>query len=389
MSDIRRLLIANAQQEEITFTEVEYAGFDGSAFVDLGVGATQNTKTYIRFYNTQASGSNIYGNAENPYYYTAIANSNKLIFGYSSTDYSTNSTTCTLNTWHTVEFAKSGITLDNTSIQSFSSALDFSINDLYLGAVKGLSTKFYGRVSIARIYESSILVHEYIPVKLSNGIVAFYDNVTQTIKYPTGTLTAGREIHRVTSLTSSNKAYIDTKIASWNNTIEEEIKCTIETQSSGYRNWWGAYDKWTSDGRQVPNIGTYHALKTPASFKAGTTSTSGVVDIGIQYGETGIYELKGNTVSWSEGTSATFDRLTSQPFTMNQSIGLFCTHKGSSFDQFGNVTIFYAKFWLNSILVGHFQPARDENNTGFMFDEVTHAIFDNAGSGSFACGADL
>lgn len=384
MSDLRRLLITKAQQQDLTYTEVEYATFDGNTFVDLGVGATQNTKTYIRFYNTQASGSNIFGNAENPYYYLGIANSNKLIFGYSANDYSSNSTTCSVNTWHTVEFEKSGITLDNTLIQSFSSANDFSISDLYLGAVKGLATKFYGNIAIVRIYESTVLTHEYIPVKLSNNTVCFYDNVTHAIKYPTGTLTAGREIHRVEYLRNTGSAYINTQIASWNNSLELEIKCTVESQS-GTRSYWGGYDKWSGDGRQVPNITTWSSYKVASNFVA----QSGTLNLGIANGQTGIFSLKGDTISWSEGTSATFDRMESQQFTMNQAIVLFCQHRGTTFDQFTTTSIYYGKIWINSILVGHFQPARDENNVGFMFDEVKHAIFTNAGSGSFSYGADL
>ena len=153
---------------------------------------------------------------------------------------------------------------------------------------------------------------------------------------------------------------------------------------SGTHSWWGAYDTWSSSGRQVPNITTWSSYKTANSFKAGTSSTSGTVSLGITNGQTGIYSLKGDTLSWSEGNTATFDRLTSTPFTMNQAIVLFCQHRGTTYDQFATSSIYYAKFWLNSKLVGHFQPAHDENNVGFMFDEITHQIFDNAGSGSFS-----
>lgn len=384
-----RNILQTLSYTQPTYTEVEYATFDGSAYIDLGVGATQNTKAYIRFYNTQASGSNIFGNAENPYYYIGIANSNKLIFGYSGTDYSTNSTTCSVNTWHTVEFEKAGISLDGTLFQSFTSADDFSISNLYLGAIKGINTKFYGRIAIVRIYESTVLTHEFIPVKLSNETICFYDKVTQTIKYPTGTLTAGREIHRVDYLRNTGSCYTKTGITTWDNSLELEIKCTVEQQSSGTHSWWGAYNTWSSSGRQCPNIPTWSNLKPTTSFKAGTSSTSGTADIGIDYGQTGVFLLKGDTISWSAGTSAAFDRLTSNPFSITQEIALFCQHRGSTYDQWATTSIYYAKFWLNNELVAIFQPARDENNTGFMFDEVSHNIFDNAGSGSFLYGNDL
>ena len=40
----------------------------------------------------------------------------------------------------------------------------------------------------------------------------------------------------------------------------------------------------------------------------------------------------------------------------------------------------------NDTLVRDYIPAIDSDNVGFMFDRVTHTIFDNAGTGSFTYG---
>ena len=45
-----------------------------------------------------------------------------------------------------------------------------------------------------------------------------------------------------------------------------------------------------------------------------------------------------------------------------------------------------SRWWDGNILVRNYVPAIDSNNVGFMFDRVTHTIFDNAGTGSFAYG---
>lgn len=389
MSRFRNIL-QTLSYTQPTYTEVEYATFDGSTYLNLGYQANVNTKVFTKFYNTKSGGCEILGDINNPYFYIASSSSNYLAYGFSSID-TTTTTAMALNAWHTVKMDKTGIVLDWNSVATFSSPASFTSQNLYLGAVNtsGTPTPLAGRVSIVTIYENDILIHNYVPAKDDNGTVCFYDKVTQRAIYPTtGTLSGGREIHRVDYLRNTGSSYIKTGILTWDNSLEEEIKCTVEQQSSGTHSWWGAYNTWSSSGRQCPNIPTWSNLKPTTSFKAGTSSTSGTADIGIDYGQTGVFSLKGDTISWSAGTSATFDRLTSTPFSITQEIALFCQHRGSTYDQWATSSFYYAKFWLNNELIRNFQPAYDENDVGFMLDEVEHVIYDNAGSGSFSYGND-
>lgn len=400
MKDFRRLLIAKAQEQEVVYTELEYAQFDGSTYIDLGIKADLNTKAYIRYYDTKnAAASLIFGMAGggvngfgiwNTYY----NNNHKFMYSFSNVSITADTApTTTTNVWHIVTLDKTGVTMDGSVIASFSVNTPFQTEEnLWLGALPHFQDayRFEGRISILRLYENGVLAHEYVPAKDANNVVCFYDKVKKRLLYPaTGTLTGGREIHRVEYLRNTGSSYIKTGILTWDNSLELEVKCTVEQQSSGTHSWWGAYNTWSSSGRQCPNIPTWSNLKPTTSFKAGTSSSSGTADIGIAYGQTGVFLLKGDTISWSAGTSAAFDRLTSTPFSLTQEIVLFCQHRGSTFDQFTKTSIYYAKFWLNNEVVVDFQPARDENNVGFMFDELTHHIVDNAGSGSFTYGADI
>lgn len=46
----------------------------------------------------------------------------------------------------------------------------------------------------------------------------------------------------------------------------------------------------------------------------------------------------------------------------------------------------WAKLYSNDVLIRDFIPAKDQNGVGFMFDKVSHTIYDNAGTGSFDYG---
>ena len=45
--------------------------------------------------------------------------------------------------------------------------------------------------------------------------------------------------------------------------------------------------------------------------------------------------------------------------------------------------LYYCKIWDDGALVRDFIPAIDENDVGFMFDQVSHTIYDNNGTDVF------
>ena len=179
---------------------------------------------------------------------------------------------------------------------------------------------------------------------------------------------------------STGTQYIDTGIVNWNNTLEYEIKLSIE-QQSGIKTYFGNYDGWSTSKNNVPNISTWTNYKIASNFRAGYDSNSGT-DIGISNGQIGTISLKGNTINWSEGSSLSFDR--GYDFTVPTSIFLFAQHSENNVTELATTKIYYAKFWLNGELVRNFIPVmRNSDGKVGMYDTVTRQFFTNAGTGEF------
>ena len=183
---------------------------------------------------------------------------------------------------------------------------------------------------------------------------------------------------------STGTQCIDTGIANWNNTLEYEIKLSIQQQQSEIKTYFGSYDEWSTSKNNVPNISTWTRYRVASNFRAGFSSNSGT-DIGIKNGQTGTISFKGNTISWSEGSSSSFDR--GYDFTVPTSIYLFAQHAGNSVAEHAITKIYYAKFWLNGELVRNLIPAmRNSDSKVGMRDTVTGQFFTNAGTGEFIAG---
>ena len=181
---------------------------------------------------------------------------------------------------------------------------------------------------------------------------------------------------------SHGTEYIDTGIGNWNNTLELEIKVSIQEQNSGTRTYFGAYDKWKNTGHAIPGISTYTSYRLGTSFIAGWSSSNGA-NIGIQVGQIGVYSLKGNLISWSLGTEATFNR--GDSFTMNgPNLVLFAVNANGSISEHSKTKLYYTKIWLNSVLTRNFIPCkRKSDNVIGLYDMVSRQFFTNSGTGDF------
>ena len=184
---------------------------------------------------------------------------------------------------------------------------------------------------------------------------------------------------------STGTQYIDTGVVNWNNTLEYEIKLSIEPQS-GIKTYFGCYDEWSTSKNNVPSISTWTNYKVASNFRAGYSSSSGT-NIGISDGQTGTISFKGNTISWSEGSSTSFDR--GYDFTVSSSIFLFALHTNIGATEFATTKIYRTKFWLNGELIRDFRPMLDYNNVACMFDMVTGKCFYNQGTDTFITGPEV
>ena len=285
----------------------------------------------------------------------------------------------------------------------------------FLGNAAGQYVGVNSDVYMARIKENDTVVMDYVPAK-QDATAGFYDKASGTFKtaLTPENLSAGPEVvptpdtpmdivsnngvvkvrHQsglplgytlLDYVESTGTQYIDTEIANWNNTLEYEIKLSIEPQT-GVKTYFGCYDEWSTSENNVPNISTWTNYKVASNFRAGYSSGSGT-DIGIITGQTGTISLKGNTISWSEGSSTSFDR--GYDFTVPFSIFLFAQHAKTAATEFATTKIYRAKFWLNGELIRDFRPMLDYNNVACMFDMVTGKCFYNQGTGEFVAGSPV
>ena len=72
--------------------------------------------------------------------------------------------------------------------------------------------------------------------------------------------------------------------------------------------------------------------------------------------------------------------------TQSHSLPVFCRWTNNTYSYYATTKINGLKIWASGTPVRDYVPAIDSNNVGFMFDRVTHTIFDNAGTGSFNYG---
>lgn len=185
---------------------------------------------------------------------------------------------------------------------------------------------------------------------------------------------------------STGTQWINTGITNWNQTIEYEIKLGIRQQTGGTTTFWGCFDSWSANGNNTPAISTYASYRVPTNFAAGYAATSGT-DIGIANGQTGIFALKGDTISWSEGISAPFDR--NKTFTNTTPFHLFSTYYNGEPQEHAAYPLYYAKFWLNGELIRDFVPCKNGDGEIGLWDKVEDKFYGNSGTGTFVAGTEV
>ncbi|MBO7732892.1 MAG: hypothetical protein J6S67_10075 [Methanobrevibacter sp.] len=225
----------------------------------------------------------------------------------------------------------------------------------------GVHTIYY-----CKIWNGGYLVRDFIPVLDWTYTPCFYDKVSGGLFYNTGsgTLTAGREIHYVDYLESDGIQYINTGIKSSYNL---DVKIDFEVPTfSGEQRIFGQ-----SDVTYVYRFG-YTAssifVSNGSDYPYSTTVTSG-----NRY----LLELNGKDFYVNGVLARTMS---------NVSIGsadcyLFAWNRSPLLT--GVMKCYSCQIEENSVLVRDYKPAIDENGVGFMFDKVSHTIYDNAGTGVF------
>lgn len=242
----------------------------------------------------------------------------------------------------------------------------------------GVHTMYY-----CKIWNGGRLVRDFIPVLDWNYVPCFYDKVSGQLFYNagTGTFTYGREIHYVDYLESTGTQYIDTGfIPSGNTGVDVKFLVTgrgsggsdsnivlVGGDSAGYRCGFGYRN--SGDTLQVAGI-----------CATGVTWENYALTTGVAH--TVLYNYDNQKKCYLDGTLIRED-IPYGTATVNYSLYIFSSNMNGSSWRTGVFKLYYCKIVDDGVLVRNYTPAIDENGVGFMFDRVTHTIYDNAGTGVF------
>lgn len=386
-------LIKEAKELPDGYKRVEYLESDSTAYIDTGVsGANNNLKIEMGFsYSKFTAYGYFFSNYE-----SETANVTRFCLNGTDTSWglayiNTKSqygaiytSNFTKNNFHTFVLTKTSVSIDgNTTTNNNPPVGTANTKNIILfnrGSGSYAEKRDIGmRCYYFRIYDNDVLVRDFIPVLDNAGIPALYDKVNGGIYYNQGTgdFTYGHTITPVEYLESTGTQYINTGIKLDNNSsVELYYQLTQAVQNR----------KGLFGGLDTGGSKRFGTLLSPSNnqLECGYGSGNEYYQLGLPDTNIHVIKQEKNLLYFDGSLVYTFNTATfTQSF--NAPLGNF------NYTNYNPASAKYyrSKWWDNGTLVRSFIPVRDENNVGYMFDEVTGQLFGNAGSGSFGIGNDL
>lgn len=374
-------LIKDAKELPDGYKRVEYLQSDGNQYIDTEY--TINTATDEVLFNFQMISTTLYqwimGEHDNGARFGVGVGdgANKRNIAYGSTTYKVNDTEI-YNSIHYFVANSNGVYLNGTQVhgfESFSSSSTVYLFKLNLSGANGAAGKIW-RYTQKR---NGILIRDMIPCLDPNNTPCMVDLVSGGTYYNQGTgdFTYGHIITPVEYLESTGTQYIDTGIKLDNNSsVELDYQLTQAVQNR----------KGLFGGLGSSASKRFGALLSPSNsqLESGYGSANEFYQLGLPDTNRHVLKQEKNLLYFDGSLVYTFNTATFA-HDFNAPLGNF------SFTNYNPASAKYyrSKWWDNGTLVRSFIPVRDENNVGYMFDEVTGQLFGNAGSGSFGIGNDL
>lgn len=389
MSLFRDLLIEKKRKPY--YCEVEYLESTGTQYIDTGYTPkpTSTYKSTFQLTNITTTSGNwfcVFGSVEsNNSTFTELflprssggGDVNQILAGSHNSTYLRTDYPWAVNTKYNFEMNPTSVLVNGVSQGSIS--VDSSItcsHSIYLfarheynDAVRyNVSAKIHSFI----IYEGNMLVRDLTPCLDWSMTPCMYDKVSGKLFYNAGTgdFTHGREIHYVDYLESDGTQYINTGVTLTNNhSVEIDYQLTSASQNRK-----GIF------GGLVTNGSRFGALLSPSNnyLEFGYGSTNVWYQTGLPDTKRHIMKQQKNLLYFDGALIYTFETATfTQSFTAPLGNFNYTNYNPAS------AKYYSSKWWDNDTLVRDYLPAIDENGVGFMFDRVTHTIFDNAGTGAF------
>ena len=244
------------------------------------------------------------------------------------------------------------------------------------------------RIYYCQIFKNGILVRDLIPVLDLNYVPCMYDRVSGQLFYNqgTGNFIAGREIHQTEYIESNGTQYINTGLVGRTGyTVETELAFTA--LSTGSYQYFAGY-AYNGAADRIYFIGVRNTANKLGYTYGNDTANVAIAEITTNT----FYKIKSimaansqkmylNNVEIGSSTNGDLNYDLSNPNYIYMFVSQYPNTVGVN--GYCNVRVKNAKWYFNNTLVRDYIAAVDENGIGFMFDKVTHTIFDNVGIGKF------
>lgn len=373
-------LIKEAKELPDGYKRVEYLESTGEQYIDTEY--TINTATDEVLFNFQMISTTLYqwimGEHDNGARFGIGVGdgTNKRNIAYGATTYKVNDTEI-YNSIHYFKANSNGVYLNGTQVhgfETFSSSSTIYLFRLNLSGANGAAGKIWRYVQ----KRNGSLIRDMIPCLDPNNTPCMFDLVGGKPYYNkgTGSFTYGHTITPVEYLESTGTQYIDTGVTSNLNTVVEMNLKVISYSTNNTATFFGGLSSNIGISTNISKTNTYRYSRFGTKYAViknldieGITSTIKI--------DKNAFIINGQSYAVEETSSFS-----------GPNMYLFKV-SGVTSDYNTTTDIYSCKLWDNGTLVRSFIPVRDENNVGYMFDEVTGQLFGNAGSGSFGIGNDL
>lgn len=378
------------------YTMIEYINFTGGQIINSGVVPTRDTTTQVTF-KTSTDGKWLFGSrtsygATDTYAMHLYTASNSLWYQISSSSTPQQSYNYSGNKV-TVKVDKNYMWVNGTQLNSTafsSSGFTTSTWPLYFGGINengsGTDRPFIGQIYDIKIWQSTTLVRDFVPVvRNSDGVAGLYDKVENKFYTNSGTGSFGsgaatgvfvEEYKRVEYLEATGTQYIDSGYKPTSEVLKYDLEYAITSSTCNFSIMGNNDDTDKYFGIQFWGNKFYVGTSRALLYKSWTQDQ--------KYHK--IIEANNGTLTvTTDGVGESTSYVSS--LYKNSSIGLFACKSDTKVVSYGHARIYYAKIYDNNILVRDFVPVvRSRDGVAGLYDMVGHKFYANAGSGSFKTG---
>lgn len=377
------LMLATLKKKRKYYCEVEYLENTGTLssrnWISTGIVPDTTTKWEVRLsFNNTTTGKLMGSGYATPTRFNIGIESNRFRFAFNGW-FDANSDIITpdtnIHTW-IMDAPSKTFTIDGYSVTTTQTFGTSTFPIALFGRCNSgngnteTSNAVVGKIYYSKIWQDNVLVRDLIPVLDWDMTPCMYDKVSGQFFYNkgTGSFSYGREIHYVDYLEADGTQYINTNFKP---TTLTDFEIEFSSTKTGVNNWimgcatWvGVHYKQLEDKVGVTNNSSANAQQ----YISYTPNNSKMT-----------LKLSGNTVYANGVSLGTITR-----YAASQNLALFGYQTNATTTQLRFTgSIYKVKIWDNNVPIYDFKPAIDENGVGFMFDKITHTIFDNAGQGQF------